>query len=210
MANLAIAQQAGVTALAMLQQEFAIYCGNGAYGVVDLAALRRNAADRLAPRLVIFPRSEANTLLRRRLETIGVPVAVPKSVIDAYWVDPATIVYDSITFTPNTVPPPILNLWVPPTISPAPGPWPQIEEFLRETICANDAALYDYLLNFLAHAFQRPAEKPGVIIIFLGGQGSGKGSFEVVNLLLRWPSSYVRSSTSSSRSCRFLFSKLLF
>lgn len=180
MANLSVAQQAGVTALATLQQEFAIFCGNGAYGVIDLAALRRNAADRLAPRLVIFPRSEANTLLRRRLETIGVPIAVPKSVIEAYWVDPATTVYDSITFTPNTVPPPALNLWVPPTISPTSGPWPQIEEFLRDTICANDAALYDYLLNFLAHALQRPAEKPGVIIIFLGGQGVGKGSFEVL------------------------------
>jgi hypothetical protein len=99
MANLAITQQAGVTALATLQTEFAIYCGNGAFGVIDLAALRRNSAYRLAPRLVIFPRSEANTLLRRRLETLGVPVATPKSVIESFWVDPATTVYDSITFS---------------------------------------------------------------------------------------------------------------
>jgi hypothetical protein len=180
MANLAITQQAGITALATLQQEFAIYCGHGSFGVVDLATLRRNSADRLAPRLVVFPRSEANTLLRRRLETIGVPVATPKSVIEAYWVDPATTVYDSITFTPNAVPPSTLNLWVPPTIRPAPGPWLEIEEFLRETICANDAALYEYLLNFLAHALQRPAEKPGVIIVLLGGQGVGKGTVEVL------------------------------
>jgi len=180
MANLATAQQAGVTALATLQQEFAIYCGNGAYGVVDLISLRRNSTDRLAPRLVIFPRNEANTLLRRRLETIGVPVATPKSVIEAYWVDPGTTVYDSITFTPNAVAATTLNLWVPPTISASPGPWSQVEDFLRETICANDLSLYEYLLNFLAHALQKPAEKPGVIIIFLGGQGVGKGSVEAL------------------------------
>ena len=180
MANLAIAQQAGATALATLQQEFFIYCGNGAFGVIDRKSLQPTARDRLAPRLVIFPRSESNTLLRRRLETLGVPVATPKSVIESFWVDPATTVYDSVTFSPSPAAPNTLNLWIGPTITPKPGPWLVIEEFLKDTICSGDIALYEYLLNLEAHALQRPHEKTGVMVILLGGQGVGKGSFETL------------------------------
>ena len=180
MANLAIAQQAGATALATLQQEFFIYCGNGAFGVIDRKSLQPTARDKLAPRLVIFPRSESNTLLRRRLETLGVPVATPKSVIESFWVDPATTVYDSVTFSPSPAAPNTLNLWIGPTITPTPGLWPVIEEFLKDTICSGDIALYEYLLNLEAHALQRPHEKPGVMVILLGGQGVGKGSFETL------------------------------
>jgi hypothetical protein len=187
MANLAIAQQAGATALAMLQREFAIFCGNGSFGVIDLKSLQPSASAKLAPRLVIFPRSEANTLLRRHLETLSVPVATPKAVIDAFWVDPATTVYDSVTFSPSPAPPNTLNLWIGPTITPTPGPWPTIQQFLRDAICSSDTALYEYLLNLEAHAMQKPQEKPGVIVIFLGGQGRGKNTYEKL-LRRRWGS----------------------
>jgi hypothetical protein len=46
MANLAITQQAGATALGTLQQEFAIYCGNGSFGVIDLKSLQPVASSR--------------------------------------------------------------------------------------------------------------------------------------------------------------------
>ena len=34
----------------------------------------------------------------------------------------------------------------------------------------------EYLLRFLAHMLQKPAEKPGVMIVLKGGQGTGKGA----------------------------------
>jgi hypothetical protein len=180
MANLAITQQAGATALGTLQQEFAIYCGNGSFGVIDLKSLQPVASVKLAPRLVIFPRGEANTLLRRRIETLSVPVVTPKSVIESFWIDPATTVYENVTFSPGPTPASTLNLWIGPTITPTPGPWPIIEQFLREAICSGDAALYEYLIDLEAHALQKPQEKPGVIVILLGGQGVGKGTFETL------------------------------
>jgi hypothetical protein len=180
MANPAIAQQAGATALGTLQQEYAIYCGNGSFGVIDLKSLRPGASAKLAPRLVIFPRGEANTLLRRRIETLSVPVVTPKSVIESFWSDPATTVYDSVTFSPSPASPNTLNLWIGPTITPTPGPWPTIQQFLRDAICSSDTALYEYLLDLEAHALQKPEEKPGVIVILLGGQGVGKGTFETL------------------------------
>jgi hypothetical protein len=180
MANLAITQQAGATALGTLQQEFAIYCGNGSFGVIDLKSLQPVASAKLAPRLVIFPRGEANTLLRRRIETLSVPVVTPKSTIESFWVDPATTVYENVTFSPGPTPSSTLNLWVGPTITSTPGPWPIIEQFLREAICSGDATLYEYLLDLEAHALQKPEEKPGVIVILLGGQGVGKGTFETL------------------------------
>ena len=45
------------------------------------------------------------------------------------------------------------------------------------SICDGNKALYQYLIRFLAHMVQRPEEKPGVMIIFLGRQGTGKGMF---------------------------------
>ncbi len=36
---------------------------------------------------------------------------------------------------------------------------------------------YSYLLRYLAHMLQRPWEKPGIMIVHLGGQGTGKGTF---------------------------------
>jgi phage/plasmid-associated DNA primase len=37
--------------------------------------------------------------------------------------------------------------------------------------------LFEYLLNYVAHMLQRPEEKPGVMVVLLGSQGTGKGLF---------------------------------
>ena len=45
---------------------------------------------------------------------------------------------------------------------------------LRDVVCQGDEAAFDYLVKYLAHIVQRPAEKPGVAIVLRGGKGVGK------------------------------------
>ena len=46
-----------------------------------------------------------------------------------------------------------------------------------EVICNKNKAAFHYLVCFLAHMLQKPEEKPGIMVVLLGGQGTGKGTF---------------------------------
>ena len=75
------------------------------------------------------------------------------------------------------VPADTLNTWMGFGTAPAEADgsdWPTIREYLRDIVCAGDAQLYAWLLNWLAHAVQRPHEKPGTALILKGPQGAGK------------------------------------
>jgi hypothetical protein len=63
---------------------------------------------------------------------------------------------------------------------------------LLEVICGGDQKSYLYLLQYFAHALQRPWEKPGVMIILIGGQGIGKGT--LANGIIRkiWTATYIQ------------------
>jgi hypothetical protein len=45
---------------------------------------------------------------------------------------------------------------------------------LRDIVCNGEGEHYDWLLDWLAHLFQFPQEKPGTAIGLQGGQGAGK------------------------------------
>jgi len=87
----------------------------------------------------------------------------------------------------------MLNLWVGPTIKPKKGLYKFINEFLLEVICGGRQSEYNYLIRYIAHALQRPWEKPGVMIVMLGGQGIGKGT---LGRILRkiWGSTYLQTN----------------
>lgn len=53
-------------------------------------------------------------------------------------------------------------------------------DFVRMTICAGDAHVFGFVLDWLAHLFQRPGEKPGTALVLTGGQGTGKSFFRKV------------------------------
>lgn len=58
-------------------------------------------------------------------------------------------------------------------------------------ICDGDQESYTYLVSFIAHALQKPEEKPGILIILLGGQGTGKGT--LARILQRiWSSTFLQ------------------
>jgi hypothetical protein len=48
---------------------------------------------------------------------------------------------------------------------------------VRNIICDGDEAKYKILMQFLAHAVQRPFEKPGFMVVLIGNEGTGKGQF---------------------------------
>jgi hypothetical protein len=69
-----------------------------------------------------------------------------------------------------------LNVWRGWTLRPKRGRCILIMAFLLYVICDGDEEAFQYLLNWFAHLLQRPAEKPGVMIVLLGGHGTGKGT----------------------------------
>jgi hypothetical protein len=123
--------------------------------------------------------------MRRELETLPAQFD-PKQVIQDFLIDPTTHVYDSVAFTPLPTPSTTLNYWVDSPVVPLKGNWKIVWAFLFVVICNGDRHLFKYLLRYLAHMLQKPGEKPGVMLVLLGGQGTGKGTFF---LLLRsvWP-----------------------
>ncbi len=48
---------------------------------------------------------------------------------------------------------------------------------VRENLCNGNGTYYEYLIKWLAHLVQRPAERPLTGISIIGGQGTGKGIF---------------------------------
>lgn len=56
---------------------------------------------------------------------------------------------------------------------------------LRDGFCGGSVEYYEYLLSWLAHLVQKPAERPGTAIAIVSHQGAGKGTFiEVLTALV--------------------------
>ncbi|HAB37381.1 MAG TPA: hypothetical protein DCE52_05180, partial [Rhodobacteraceae bacterium] len=161
--------------LVELQKAFCLFCFDSQLRI----GVRKEIADILAGNrdadINMYRLADGKILMRRHLETLKVSRA-PKQLTEDFLVDPNTLKYDEIAFTPATTPNTTLNYWVPPSIKPIAGDWSVIREFLLLLICNGDRKLYGYLVRFLAHMWQKPEEKPGIMIVLLGGQGTGKGT----------------------------------
>lgn len=163
------------TALAVMQEEFGLLNMSGKLCVFDRISLATHTDEGAAQRLVLSPRADGALLIRRALKA-KFPLAKDKAVLEDFWVSPQTICYTGVDFNPTGTSADYLNLWVGPTVIAKAGCWPLIKTFLLDVICAGNEGHYEYLLKYLAHALQHPEEKPGVMIILIGGQGIGKGS----------------------------------
>ena len=67
---------------------------------------------------------------------------------------------------------------------------------LKEVICDNCDDHYKYLLGYIAHAVQKPSQKPSVSVIMKAGQGAGKGT--AMDPLLTIFGAHSLAATSSS------------
>ena len=57
----------------------------------------------------------------------------------------------------------------------------RITNHMRDELCNGDKAVYSYYLKYIAHTFQKSAEKPGTGIIFITKEGKGK---DIINSVL--------------------------
>jgi hypothetical protein len=123
-----------------------------------------------------YRRTEGLIIISRELENLPFPVKAADEFKN-FLVNPNTQMFNAVAFSPLATPPSTLNYWIEPSITPFQGDWFVIQEFLHTVICNNNVALNDYLIHYLAHMLQHPEEKPGIMIVFLSGQGCGKGTF---------------------------------
>ena len=56
------------------------------------------------------------------------------------------------------------------------GTWNLLKEVMFETLCSWDTESYEYVMNWMARAIQRPWEPGGVAIVFKGKKGTGKST----------------------------------
>jgi len=164
------------TALQHLQRAFCLIKLGGDILIVDRTEVAAVLSGQQVGSVNFYKRQAGEILIKRLLEQLPITCDAKKT-INNFWVDPATHVYTDIAFNPIAQPPSTLNYWVEPVIKPTQGDWSRIRTHLYEVICDGDIELFEYLLNYVAHMLQKPEEKPGVMVVLLGSQGTGKGLF---------------------------------
>ena len=167
------------TPLQILQSEFAILVLNGKHAVIQYCDLAWKQGMMAAPQLRLYQTADAKLVLRRRLEMISA-TSHPNEIINNFFNNPQTPVYKNIAFSPLPQPIDTLNLWIGSTMTAKQGSWVTVMQFLRDVICSGDQKAYEYLICYIAHAIQKPEEKPGIMVVLLGGEGIGKGTLEQI------------------------------
>jgi hypothetical protein len=86
--------------------------------------------------------------------------------------------YDTVTFAPGQETPGAYNLWKGFAFPADPSGSCQLYlDHVKKNICGGDEQHYEYLLNWMARAVQRPAEPGQVAVVLRGDPGVGKGEF---------------------------------
>lgn len=171
-----------------VQNNFALLDLAGVFYILSRAQIHRLLHGQGYFNLSYYRDKEGKLMIRRHLEAQahGLDDKEVTYLLFDFMKSPNTHVYNAVAFDPRPQPPEILNLWRPYAVIPVPGCFALIKQFLLEIICDGDIGNYKYLANYLAHMLQKPEEKPMVAIIFLGGQGIGKGAFYTL-LKTIWP-----------------------
>lgn len=164
------------TPLALLQAAFCLIKIGGDLLIVDRNEVSLVLSGHKNGGVTFYKPTPGNMLMKRFLETLSVACDT-KSTIADFWVNPGTHVYTDIAFNPTPQPATTLNYWIGSAINPMQGNWDAIKYHILEVICARDTAVYDYVIKYLAHMLQCPEHKPGVMLVLLGRQGTGKGLF---------------------------------
>ena len=170
-----------IRALPILQQEFAmVKIGGGVYvierAVNELGGIQIKLPSNPTEPLSFYKKDAANTLIKKRIVSLATGEK-QSTVLEQWWTDSNTHVYDTIACSPIAQPPNVINMWRAATLQPMQGEWPILHEYLFEVLSGGRVAVYEYSLDYIAHALQHPEEKSEVLIVLIGGQGSGKSTF---------------------------------
>ena len=163
-------------ALELLQNEFALIEIDGEVRVLKKQEIRNILNGDRRQRLSLGKRGDAKLIMERLLEASDLPIAKTSVVIEEFYKQPSTTHYVNTAFSPLTLPDNVLNLWSGPIPLAKEGDFSIIDQHIREVICSGVEEYYEYHMNYLAHMVQKPEEKAGVMIIYMGGEGTGKGS----------------------------------
>ena len=164
------------TPLAQLQAAFCLIKLAGEIWVVDRDDVTLVLTGQKPGSVMFYKRPTGKLLMDRFLENLSTDCDTKKTITD-FWVNPSTHIYIDIAFSPLPQPETTLNYWVGSMITPTQGNWSIIGQHLQYVICAGDLEVYRYVINYLAHMLQCPEQKPGVMMVLLGKQGTGKGLF---------------------------------
>ena len=159
--------------VAALQKRFYLSTASGELRVID-----KSEIDNRELTANYYKESDSKKLMIRHLEQLGldVPDSKIKFVLNDFFSSPNTKLIKRFDFDPRPQGEDTLNSWKAPLIKGKPGTWVVIQDWLFRVLCNGDETAYEYLINWLAHAFQKPETKPEVIIILMGPEGTGKGT----------------------------------
>jgi hypothetical protein len=88
--------------------------------------------------------------------------------------------FQQIIFAPGQDFPEHLNLWRGFSIEPKPGDWSLLRHHIEENVCSKRERETKYLFALMADSVQKLTERPGIVLVLRGKEGTGKGVF------LRW------------------------
>ncbi|MFZ6693830.1 primase-helicase family protein [Undibacterium sp. SXout20W] len=122
-------------------------------------------------------------------------------VTQAFLEDKLSTRYEGIVFDPaETCGKQYWNLWRGFNVQPKQGDISLFMDLIA-ALCNDDQTCMTYLLNYLAHMVQKPAELPEVAIVMRGTQGIGKGS--LMKTIGGFTDNYKQLSTSNSLTGQF-------
>ena len=143
----------------------------------------------------------------------GKKTVVPVPILEVWIKHQNSRIYKGgVTFNPKgNTPPDMYNLWNGYSIKPLDGSCETITSFLKEVICSNNEEHYQYLINWLARAIQKPGEVGEVALVLQGKRGVGKTTIgEMMRrifgnnyILIDSPDLLTRNFNSHLRECVF-------
>lgn len=155
----------------VMNQDWAIICHGGSANI--LGFVEDAAADE--PAFNLYSQQAFMTV------TANYPRVFHKNRLmkaGEYWLShPRRREYRGIRFDPDYKGSEHYNLFRGFPIGPTEGDCSLFLVFVRDVICVGNGEVTEYVLNWLAHLFQKPTEKPETALVLRGRQGTGKTSF---------------------------------
>ncbi|MEA9913503.1 bifunctional DNA primase/polymerase [Xanthomonas campestris pv. raphani] len=94
-----------------------------------------------------------------------------------FWLkNPRRRQYHGVIFDPSQEHTGWLNLWRGWAVQPKKGDWSLLRQLILDVLVDGDREHFDYVMDWMAHMVQRPAEVAEVALCFKGRKGTGKGT----------------------------------
>lgn len=117
-------------------------------------------------------------LYANRLVTVRASRSTKKVNAFAVWLTSARRrMFDAVVFEPGGTSARNYNLWRGFAVDPVAGDCSLFIAHVRDNVCNGDSVLFTYVMGWMAHAVQKPAELPGTALVLRGKQGVGKSLF---------------------------------